>query len=330
MTLSYLPAHAPDSADAPSSERRPLQSIFARDVTRGLSAYPKRLASKYLYDDEGSRLFGQIRMLDEYYPTRTELGIFERSGAEMAQVIGPKARIVELGAGDDVKIRALLTHLEAPASYVPIDISRDTLLDGANRIARDFPSLEVAPLHADYTATIHLPAPGVEVGRTVAFFPGSTIGNFEPSEARHFLRRIRAMVGPGGSLLLGTDLKKDPRLLHAAYNDGKGVTAAFNLNLLARINRELGAAIPLDAFRHHAYYDAVESRIVMTLVAARELTVSLANHVLHFDEGEAIVTEYSYKFSVQDVARLAKATGFELEASWTDPETLFAVHSLRA
>ncbi|GAB3763903.1 L-histidine N(alpha)-methyltransferase [Ramlibacter monticola] len=300
---------------------------FARDLLVALKERPHRISPKYFYDAEGSRLFDLICELPEYYPTRTELGILERSVAEMAALAGPGAEIVEFGAGSLRKVRLLLQAFDAPARYLPIDISGDHLRDAAAFLRREFAGLEVQPVVADYTRTLQLPPAGR--GRRIGFFPGSTIGNFTPEEALAFLGGAAELLR-GGALLLGVDLVKDPQLLHAAYNDAQGVTAAFNLNLLARANRELGANFVLPQFAHYAFYNAPLQRIEMHLVSRTRQAVALGGEGLVLEEGESLHTENSYKFTMTGVRTLAQRAGFRPGPIWTDPENLFSVHWLHA
>jgi dimethylhistidine N-methyltransferase len=300
------------------------------DVRQGLAARPRRLPPKYFYDDRGAQLFERIMELDEYYLTRTELGILERHIGEMAALAGPRARVIEFGSGSGAKTRILLEHLEAPASYVPIDIARTQLLAFADSVARRMPDLQVLPVWADYTAAVTLP-PARAASHTLAFFPGSTIGNFEPAEAEAFLRRVWRLCGPGGQLLLGADLHKDRAVLEPAYNDAAGITAEFNLNLLARINRECGTDFDSSCFRHFAFYDDAHQRIEMRLVCTRDCTVLLpARHRQRatrseFAAGDFIITEYSYKFDPAAFARLAERTGWTVQRAWFDERQWFGV-----
>jgi dimethylhistidine N-methyltransferase len=306
----------------------PTPDSFLEELVRGLSATPKTIPSKFFYDEAGARLFDEICALDEYYPTRTEIAILERHGTEMAAELGAGCRLVEFGSGAGVKTRILLDHLNRPAAYLPVDISRAQLLETAALLARDYPALEVLPVCADYSRPFRVPCPKRPVVRTVAFFPGSTIGNFEPDAAEGFLRRVADLVGYEGGLLIGVDLKKDHARLDRAYNDARGVTAAFNLNLLARANRELGADFSPDGFRHHAFYDAAHGRIEMHLVSRWSQTVRLGGRTFAFAAGEHVITEYSYKYSREEFRRLAARAGFALARVWTDADDLFAVYYL--
>jgi L-histidine Nalpha-methyltransferase len=306
------------------------------DVRAGLRATQPLLPPKYFYDATGARLFERITELDAYYPTRTELGILEEYMEEIAGRIGARARIVEFGSGSGVKTRALLRSLSAPAAYIPVDIAREQLVHFAGAVTREFPHFPTLPVHADYTGEWRLPDGHAPVARTVAFFPGSTIGNFEPDEALAFLRRVGRMCGPRGGLLVGADLHKDQPTLERAYNDPEGVTAAFNLNLLHRLNRDCGTGFDVAAFRHEAIYDDARMRIEMRLVCERPVTVSLPTHcaegsargdadTVEFAAGEYIITEYSHKFTCASFRELARSAGWEVERVWTDDARLFSV-----
>ncbi|WP_295549565.1 L-histidine N(alpha)-methyltransferase [uncultured Pseudacidovorax sp.] len=302
---------------------------FADDLAAALAQRPRRISPKWFYDAEGSRLFDRICELPEYYPTRTELSILQNRAAEIAQQIGPGAEIVEFGAGSLVKIRLLLDALESPRRFLPIDISGEHLQGAARQLRADYPGLEVTPVVADYTRPFELPERLSGAGRRVGFFPGSTLGNFEPDEALAFLRQAARLLR-GGGLLLGVDLVKDPQLLHSAYNDAQGVTAAFNLNLLARANAELGADFDLGAFSHAAFYNAPKRRIEMHLVSRREQAVTLEGQRHIFEEGETLHTEYSHKFTIDGLRAMAARAGFGIGPVWTDPQRLFSVHWLPA
>jgi dimethylhistidine N-methyltransferase len=302
---------------------------FRQEVLQGLRSSPRTVPSKYLYDARGSALFDEICTLAEYYPTRTELGIMREHVGEMAALAGPGAVVVELGSGSAIKTELLLAALHEPAAYIPIDIAQDALGEASARVAARFPGLRVAPVCADYTAPLSLPLPAG--GPVLVYFPGSTVGNFTTEEARGFLRRIRDLCAPsGGGLLIGVDLDKAPRILNAAYDDARGVTAAFNLNLLARMNRELGADFHLEAFRHAAPYDAAIGRVEMRLISLRAQRVHVAGEAFDLSEGEAITTEYSYKYSPARFASVAEAAGFRVNRVWTDPASLFSVQHLIA
>lgn len=306
----------------------PAANALLEDVLHGLQPGVRKLPPKYFYDDAGARLFERITTLPEYYPTRTEPAILRAHAGEMADAIGTNARIVEFGSGSGDKTRVLLRQLDRPAAYVPVDIARMQLHDFARDLRAEFPSLRVDPVCADYMRPLQLPAAGE--ARTVAFFPGSTIGNLEPLEAQAFLRRIARLCGPGGGLLLGTDLHKDAAVLEPAYNDAAGVTAAFNRNMLTRINRELGADFDVDSWRHHALYDTANRRIEMRLVAERDMEVRVpvdgaATAKFVFAAGEWITTEYSHKYSEESVHSMARETGWEVARAWIDPRHWFGV-----
>jgi dimethylhistidine N-methyltransferase len=313
----------------------PNPDTFLDDVQRGLGARPKTLPCKYLYDEVGSALFETICRLEEYYPTRADLDATRRNIAAIAALIGPRARLVELGSGSSTKTRVLLDALDDLVAYVPIDISVEALEASVRDLRAAYPDLEISGLAADYTQPVDLPVPSRPPARTVVYYPGSTIGNFHPTGAIAFLQRIRRAIEPGpdgaaGGLLIGVDLKKDPAVLEAAYDDAAGVTAAFNKNLLVRINRELGASFDLDAFDHAARYDAREGRIEMHLVSTRAQTVTVGDRSFHFDAGESIRSEESYKYSREDFARIAAEAGLEVAAFWTDAAGLFSLQYLVA
>jgi len=303
-------------------------SEFGHDLQQALAARPRSISPKYFYDAEGSRLFDRICELPEYYPTRTELAILQRSVGEMAALAGRGAEIVEFGAGSLRKVRLLLQAFDAPARYLPIDISGEHLRDAAAILRGEFARLDVQPVVADYTQSFALPE-HTGSGKRIGFFPGSTIGNFTPDEALAFLHGA-ARVLRGGALVLGADLVKDPQVLHAAYNDAQGVTAAFNLNLLARANRELGTNFQLAQFAHYAFYNAPLQRIEMHLLSRAKQAVVLAGERFTLEEGETLHTENSYKFTIDGLRALAQRAGFRPGPVWTDPERLFSVHWLHA
>ena len=302
---------------------------FAQDMMRALALRPRAISPKYFYDEQGSRLFDRICELPEYYPTRTEVGILTAHARDIAAQMGPHAEIVEFGAGSLRKVRLLLDAMDRPARYLPIDISGEHLARCVATLQRDYPGLDVQPVVADYTQRLLLPAAMPGAGRRVGFFPGSTIGNFTPDEALHFLE-VTGQVLRGGALLLGADLVKDPAVLHAAYNDAQGVTAAFNLNLLARANRELGTRFVLEQFAHSAFYNAPLQRIEMHLVSRRRQQVALGGVTYEFEEGETLHTENSHKFTVEGLRALAVRAGFRPGPVWRDDEKLFSVHWLHA
>lgn len=312
------------------SELQPSTDQARAEILAGLRATPKRLSPKFFYDERGSALFDAICDQPEYYPTRTELGIMRAHAADMAAALGRDVMVVELGSGSSVKVRMLLDALEAPCAYVPLDISREHLESSAARIHAAYPALEVLPVCADFTRPFSLPAPKRAPGRIVVYFPGSTIGNFEPMAAQRLLHGIRIRVGEGGALLIGVDLKKDPAVLNAAYNDAAGITAQFNRNVLAHVNRLVDAAFDAAAFDHRAYYNEAFGRIEMHLVSRASQRVVVAGEAIDFAAGESIHTENSYKYSLGDFARLAQRAGFSVEQSWTGAEGLFSVQLLRA
>ncbi|HEV3080701.1 MAG TPA: L-histidine N(alpha)-methyltransferase [Gemmataceae bacterium] len=319
---------APFTLSAPTYELSSALEVFRRDVLSGLARRQKTLPCKYFYDDAGARLFEEITRLPEYYLTRTELGIMERHAADMAALAGRDCLLIEYGSGSSLKTRYLLRHLDRPAGYVPIDISQEQLYQTAAALGQDFPGLEVQPLCADFTAPVRLPESKRAAGRQVVYFPGSTIGNFTVAEAIQLLRRTAKLCSQGGGILLGVDLKKDPRVIEQAYNDSQFVTAAFNRNLLTRINRELDANFQVEQYWHHAFYDPLESRIAMHLVSQRDQEVRVASKQLSFAEGESIRTEYSYKYSPRDLRELAAASGFHVQRTWVDENRHFIVSYL--
>jgi dimethylhistidine N-methyltransferase len=301
---------------------------FLDDVIAGLARERKTLPPKYFYDERGCELFEAICKTPEYYVTRTETALMRGRAAAMARRLGARCAVVEYGSGSASKTRILLKAL-APVAYVPVDIAREQLLDTAAGIARDFPDIAVTAVCADYSRALRLPRlGGLSPRRRVVYFPGSTIGNFTPAEAAGFLANARRLVGAGGGLLIGVDLVKDPACLNAAYNDRRGVTAAFNMNLLARVNRELGADFNLSAFRHQAFYNGPRHRIEMHLLSLKDQRVSIAGRIIRFRAGESIHTENSCKYSVQGFQALARDAGFEPVECWTDAKRLFSVHYL--
>lgn len=305
----------------------PTTADVRAEVLEGLSRPRKRLPPKLFYDQQGSRLFDAITELPEYYPTRTEIRILRDHGAAMADRLGRGCVLIELGSGSSLKIQTLLAALQ-PRVYIPIDISRAHLLESAQALAERFPELSIRAACADYSGPFELPLEP-EWRDLAAFFPGSSIGNFDPDDARAFLKRVGRVLGPGGRLLIGVDLKKERAVLDAAYNDALGVTAAFNLNLLTRLNRELGADFEVDAFRHRAFFNEESSRIEMHLVSRGNQRVRVAGQVFDFRLGESIHTENSYKYGIEDFQRLARPAGFVSEQVWTDADDLFSVHCLR-
>jgi dimethylhistidine N-methyltransferase len=303
-------------------------SAFAGDVIEGFTRQPKRLSPKYFYDAAGSELFEQITLLPEYYPTRTELKILRDRGAEIAKLIPQGAALVEFGAGATTKVRLLLDSCKFDA-YVPVDISGDFLNAQAHALGKDFPALDIYPVTADFTAPFALPAE-VKAMPKVGFFPGSTLGNFEPHEASNFLRSAQKILGKGAQMIIGVDLEKDERVLHDAYNDAAGVTARFNLNVLVRINTELGGNFDLSAFTHRAIYNRERHRIEMHLISRKAQTVRILGRSFAFRAGETIHTESSYKYSLERFIALAQGSGWKPIASWTDAKRMFSVHALVA
>ncbi|KST58899.1 dimethylhistidine N-methyltransferase [Methylobacterium sp. GXS13] len=301
---------------------------FLADVRDGLSKTQKALSPKYFYDSAGSDLFEAITRLPEYYPTRTEVGILDRSGPEMAALLPARAALVEFGSGSTIKLRRLLRHLDKLAAYVPVDVSGEFLRSQAEVLSGDFPHLRVEPVVADFTRDFDLPESLRDMPRA-GFFPGSTIGNFEPSEAEDLLRRFGRILGEGAHMIVGVDLVKDAAILERAYDDAAGVTAAFNLNLLTRINRELAGRFDLGAFSHRAVFNPQASRIEMHLVSAGAQDVGIGSDTVAFADGETIHTESSYKYTVETFRALVERAGWTWIQVWTDPEGLFSVHALR-
>lgn len=298
---------------------------FKDAVLAGLARRPRAIPAKFLYDERGSALFDAICELPEYYLTRVETEILRGCVGDIAATAGPGCALVEYGSGSSVKSRLLIEAMRDLKAYVPIDISRQHLDATADRLRRDYPGLRVDPVCADYMTLAHLPVDLGEARRRIGFFPGSTIGNLTPVEATAFLRRARSLLGASGAMVLGADLKKDPRRLHDAYNDSAGITAQFTLNLLRRMNRELEANFDLAAFAHEAFYNPVEGRIEIYCRSLRPQTVTVAGRSFAFAEGERIHTEYSYKYDDAGIAMLARSAGFSIARTWTDPVRLFAV-----
>lgn len=312
-------------------DHHPRAGDLFEEVLAGLRQEQKQLSPKYFYDKRGSELFEKICELDEYYPTRTEISILEKNSGEIAELLGEDCLLIEYGSGSSRKVRILLDALEGRLTYVAIDISKQHLIESAAELAESYPDLEIIAVCADYTTPFPLPETARNrTGNKVVFFPGSTIGNFSPDQALEFLRTTARQVGEGGSMLIGADLKKDKKILEAAYNDSEQITAAFNLNLLARLNRELGANFDLSGFRHHAAYNEARGRVEMHLVSLRPQVVEFDGARIHFRRGESIHTENSYKFSIEEFQQMAGACGFEPRRVWTDPRNLFSLHYLTA
>jgi dimethylhistidine N-methyltransferase len=307
----------------------PSEESFRDAVFSGLGREPKTLPCKFFYDARGSALFEGICEVPEYYLTRTEIGILEDYAGEIARHIGAHCRLIELGSGSSRKVRILLEALEAPAAYVPVDISREYLRDAASRLAADFPDLSVVAVCADYTRPFALPPLPGPPGKRVGFFPGSTIGNFEPEAVVRFLAHCAELLGPEAEMLIGVDLKKDGAILGAAYNDRAGLNARFNLNLLERINRELGGDLNTARFEHLAIYNEEEGRMELYLKSLSEQTATIAGRQFRFAEGERIHTENSYKYAIPEFHTLASRAGFAAVHTWTDRDQLFSVHYFR-
>jgi dimethylhistidine N-methyltransferase len=308
----------------------PAEQGFADDLHQALAHRPRSISPKYFYDDQGSALFEQICRLPEYYPTRTELALLHAHAGEMADLIGPQAQLVEYGAGSLTKVRLLLQRLLRPQAFVPIDISGPHLLQACAALQADYPHLSIQPMVGDFTHPVTLPAaPALGNGRRVGFFPGSSIGNFTPAQALEFLSMTAGQLR-GGGLLIGVDLIKEPALLHAAYNDSQGVTARFNLNILERARRELGARFEPDGFSHSAFYNAPLQRIEMHLLSLRRQVIDLQGEAYEFEAGETLHTENSYKYSVEGFQALAERAGYRAGPVWTDAQHWFSLHWLRA
>ncbi len=314
-----MPLNPPNSSNA----------TFLDDVLHGLGSQPKQMPPKYFYDAIGAELFTQICELEEYYPTRTEISILQKDATDIATKLGEQAMLIEYGSGSLDKVRILLDALSDPVALCAIDISAEQLKAASKEVQNAYPELEVLAVEADFTQVVPLPSPETSPKAHVAFFPGSTIGNFAPENARDFLAGISETIGVDGLLLIGVDLKKDASRLVAAYDDAKGVTAAFNLNLLQRINFELGGDFDLTLFRHIARYSKVNGRIEMHLESCTDQTVRIGDHAFDFEAGETIHTENSYKFSPDEFQALAQSAGFDHVQSWSDPEDLFSVMLFR-
>ncbi len=307
---------------------KPDPGSFRDEVVAGLAQPQKALNPKYFYDERGSELFEAICAAPEYYPTRIELQMMGAHGHEMARRAGSDCVLIEYGSGSGRKTRELIARVK-PAVYVPIDIAGAQLETAARELAARFPAVRIIAVCADYSRALELPEIArFDSNRRLIYFPGSTIGNFTVTEATQFLRQACRLARPGGAMLVGVDLKKDEATLHAAYNDAQGVTAAFNLNLLARINRELGANFDLSAFRHRAFYNDAAGRVEMHLVSLKNQEVRFGQHAFVFRAEETIHTENSYKYSIAEFQDLARSAGFESEQCWVDPQRLFAIHYL--
>jgi L-histidine N-alpha-methyltransferase len=323
--MERAPMNTPVPQIATGNRRTPGLAEDREEILRGLRSPQKRLSPKFFYDKRGSQLFDRICSLPEYYLTRTELGLMEAHLDEVAALVGERAAVIEFGAGSSIKVRLLLDHLVKPAAYVPVDISPEFLLEQVDSLREDYPDVHVQPVFADFTQPFDLPEHPVTPERNLVFFPGSTIGNFTRERARAVLQSMAAAAKPGGALLIGVDMDKDPAILHAAYNDSEGVTARFNLNLLVRLNRELGADFDPGLFRHEAVYDEEERRIEMRLVSTCRQKVRVAGVPVTFAAGEYIITEYSHKYSPADFHALARRAGFSPQCTWIDDERLFSL-----
>jgi dimethylhistidine N-methyltransferase len=312
----------------PVEPATPEATAFAADAIAGLTGTAKRLPPKYFYDAAGSELFERITALPEYYPTRCELGILREHAAGIAALIPDGAALIEFGSGASVKTRILLAAAKRLAAYVPVDISAEFLDRQAAELRKEHPGVAMLPVAADFSKPFDLPA-AIRGMPRVGFFPGSTIGNFEPHEACAFMRQAGETLGPEAVFIVGVDLVKDTQVLQRAYNDRQGITAKFNLNLLTRINRELGANFNVAAFEHHAFYNREKSRIEMHLASLKRQKVRLLGETVEFRAGETIHTENSYKYSVESFAAMARGAGWTPAHLWTDGDGYFSVHALR-
>ena len=311
----------------------PRPERIRREIREGLTGSPRRLPARFFYDARGAQLFEEITGLDEYYLTDAEVEILGQRAARVAELVGPGVRMVEYGSGSGEKTWIVLRELEAPSAYVPVDVAREQLLSFARRVRERFPGLEVLPVAADYTRLDELPWPEAESGATLAFFPGSTVGNLEPVEAVAFLEKIAEQTGRGEYLLIGADLVKDRRTLERAYNDSRGVTAEFNLNILRHLNRLLGADFDPEGFRHRAIWNDERSRIEMHLVSLRDQAVTLGDpegEAVEIRQGEVVVTEHSYKYEIDFFHDLVGRAGYRAVEYWTDDDDLFSVHLLKS
>jgi dimethylhistidine N-methyltransferase len=309
--------------------QEPQASDLLRDALAGLSRSPKRMPSKYFYDHRGSDLFEAITRQPEYYLTRVEQALLDARMPAIAEAVGAGAHVVEYGSGSGRKTRQLLQGLHAPVAYTPVEISRAALEDTTARLSAAFPAIEMLSICADFTRPFPLPPPAHSPRRTLVFFPGSTLGNFTHDEAVRILAGMRQIMGPEGRVLIGIDLQKDPAVIEAAYNDAAGVTAAFTLNLLVRMNRELGSDFDLAGFRHHARYASERGRIETFLVSLRKQAVHIAGRRFPFEQDEAMLVEYSHKYSDGGFAALAAAAGLEVAEQWNDPSDWFGLRLLR-
>jgi L-histidine N-alpha-methyltransferase len=322
-------AHALQRARNALTDLHPQPDDIAADAVAGLSKTPKTLPSKYFYDAQGSRLFEAITHQPEYYLTGTELALLEASLASIAQAIGPGAHVVEYGSGSGRKTELLLEGLHDAVAYTPVEISRTALLESTARLSQSFPQIEMLPVCADFTRPLTLPQATRPAQRTVMFFPGSTLGNFADDDATRLLAAMRQTMGAHGCALIGIDLDKDDALIEAAYNDAAGVTAAFTLNLLARLNREIGSDFDLDGFRHRAVYARERGRIETSLVSQHAQSVQVAGRTFHFAPAEAMQVEYSYKYTEAGFAALAARAGLKVSHGWNDARDWFGLRLLQ-
>jgi len=296
-----------------------------REIVDGLSGEVKKISPKYFYDQRGSQLFDEITRLPEYYLTATELGIMRDNMDEICALVGERASLIEFGSGSSLKTRLLLDHLPALAAYVPVDISGDYLHACAAQIRDEYPHVDVLPVVADFTQHFQLPSPAITPVRNIVYFPGSTIGNFEHDAALELLRVMHHEAGENGALLIGVDLQKDPNLIERAYNDSAGVTAEFNLNMLQHLNRDYGANFDVTEFAHSANYDQDNGRVVIELVSQVEQTFAIGNTEFNLANGEAILTEYSHKYTIEGFADMVEQVGFSVAKVWTDTQCMFSV-----
>ena len=295
------------------------------EIMAGLRQAQKMISPKYFYDERGSQLFDAITHLPEYYPTETEFGILQDNTGELADLVGKQASLIEYGSGSSRKTRVLLEHLHELAVYVPVDISEDHLITSATALRSEFPGLEILPVVADFTKSFGLPNPSVMPLRNIVYFPGSTIGNFTRDAAQDLLGVMHEEAGEDGAMLIGVDLQKDPDIIERAYNDSAGITAEFNLNMLTHLNREFDFDFDVDAYSHSARYDRAEGRMVIELISDRDQIVTNGNETIAIGDGEAILTEYSHKYTLEGFAAMANAAGFEVQKVWTDADQLFSV-----
>jgi len=309
-------------------DRHPDVEDTLHTVRRGLAMKTKKLPSRLFYDERGSALFEAICEQPEYYLTRTEIAIMRDHAGDIADTLGPDVRLVEYGSGSGIKTRMLLEHLVTPVAYVPVEISRSALMESVAELATRFPNVPMQPVCADFTQPLRLPVASRSPRRTAIYFPGSTIGNFEAKEAIRILRLMRTEMSDGGGIIIGVDLKKDPAEIEAAYNDAAGVTNDFTLNMLVRLNREIGTDFDVSAFRHRARYNALAGRIETDLVSTRRQDVHVGHDTFAFREDEAMHVEYSCKYSLEDFAQMADKAGLSVAKVWTDPAQRFSVQYL--